>query len=445
MRAKKDLTDNDRTAILQQQLLARMVDHKTLPRGALADVAVSFGVDRSTVRRIWHRATVDLSDKLRPCQPVCSRKKGRSGRNLKHDSVAARLKLVPKARRTKFRSIAAAMSMPKSTLHDYYRRGIFVKYSSTVKPALTDSNKAVRLKWAIDHVHPAGPTRLHLRQHDRLCPSPPHRTVKSKTFITKVMFLSAVARPRWDHDKDEWFDGKIGTWHFTERVPALRGSRNRPAGSMVTKPVSVTREVYTTMLLDNAIPAIKAKWPQGETKGVIIQQDNAKPHVPPSDPRIVAACTGGGWAMQVRFQPPNSPDLNVLDLGFFRALQTLQERNYSRNIDDIIAATVEAWQDVMRVESNNCYKIPHMKKAKLAAVGMLPEVVCVDRDLFDDGCRLLSATDIDKKIDELALEVAQAMDMSEFSSQMEKLSVDGELDDDIDLDLALLLGIDQLL
>ncbi|RHY77922.1 hypothetical protein DYB30_005232 [Aphanomyces astaci] len=102
-------------------------------------------------------------------------------------------------------------------------------------------------------------------------------------------------------------------------------------------------------------------------------------------------------------------------------------------------------QEVMRVEGDNCYKIPHMKKAKLAAVGMLPEVVCVDRDLFDDGCRLLSATDIDKKIDELALEVAQAMDMSEFSSQMEKLSVDGELEDDIDLDLALLLGIDQLL
>ncbi|ETV69565.1 hypothetical protein H257_14801 [Aphanomyces astaci] len=428
-------------------------------------------LNRSTICRIWHRAAVDLSDKLHPYQSVCSRKKGRSSRNLKHDSAAARLKLVPKARRTTFRSIAAAMSMPKSILHDYYRRGIFVEYSSSVKPALTDSNKAVQLKWAIDHVHP----------HDGLCPcrrkvvlrhasylvpdeAPPHRTVKSKTFITKVMFLSTVARPRWDHDNDEWFDGNIGTWHFMERVPALRGSRNRPAGTMVTKPVSVTREVYRTMLLDNVIPAVKAKWPQGETKGVIIQQDNGKLHVPLSNPRIVAACTGGGWAMQVRFQAPNSPDLNVLDLGFFRALQTLQERNYSRNIDDIITATDEAWQDVdmitlnanfltlqccmqeiMRVEGDNCYKIPHMKKAKLDAVGMLPEVVCVDRDLFDDGCRLLSATDFDNKIDELALEVAQAMDLSEFSSQMEKLSVDGELEDDIDLDLALLLGIDLLL
>ncbi|RHY77459.1 hypothetical protein DYB34_010567, partial [Aphanomyces astaci] len=120
------------------------------------------------------------------------------------------------------------------------------------------------------------------------------------------------------------------------------------------KPVSVIREVYTTMLLDNVIPAIKAKSPQGETKGVIIQQDNAKPYGPSH-----RCC-------------------------------------------------------VMRVEGDNPYKIPHMKMAKLAAVGMLPEVVCVDRDLFDDGCRLLSATDIDKKIDELALEVAQAMDMSEF-------------------------------
>ncbi|ETV64710.1 hypothetical protein H257_18448 [Aphanomyces astaci] len=147
MRAKKDLTDNNRTTILHQ-LLARRVDHKTLPRGALADVAVSFGVDRSTVRRIWLSAP-SCSRPVRQASPVPAcllKEKGRSGRNLKHDSVAARLKLVPKTRR----SIAAAMSMPKSTLQDYYRRGIFVKYSSTVKPTLTDSNKAVRLKWAAD-------------------------------------------------------------------------------------------------------------------------------------------------------------------------------------------------------------------------------------------------------------------------------------------------------
>ncbi|KAF0723503.1 hypothetical protein AaE_009860 [Aphanomyces astaci] len=124
-------------------------------------------------------------------------------------------------------------------------------------------------------------TRVHKSNYLAHDEDPPHRTVKSKTFITKVMFLSAIARLRWDHDKGEWLDGKIGTWHFTERVPTLRGSRKRPAGTMVTNPVSVTREVYKTMLLDKVIPAIKAKWPKGETKGVIIQQDNSKPHIPP--------------------------------------------------------------------------------------------------------------------------------------------------------------------
>ncbi|ETV81943.1 hypothetical protein H257_05481 [Aphanomyces astaci] len=291
MRTKKDLTDNNRTAILQQ-LLARMVDHKTLPRRALA---------ASPSPLVLTEAREERSFRQEPQARLCC------------------LTLVPKARRTTFRSIAAAMTMPKSTLHDYHRRGIFVKYSSTVKPALTDVNKAHNglcrcgRKVVLRHAS---------SQSNYLAPDedPPHLTVKSKTFIMKVMFLSTVARSRWDHDKCEWFDGKIGTWHFTDRVPALRGSRNTPAGTMVMKPVSVTRDVYTPKLLDKVIPAIKANWPQDETKGVIIQQDNSRPHVPPSDPRIVAACTSGGWAMQERFQPPQMPDLNVLDLGFFRAL-----------------------------------------------------------------------------------------------------------------------------
>ncbi|ETW03779.1 hypothetical protein H310_05145 [Aphanomyces invadans] len=68
---------------------------------------------------------------------------------------------------------------------------------------------------------------------------PPHRTCKSKTHIMKVMFLSAVARPRWDNSTQSWFDGKFGTWHFTEWVPAQRTSRSRPKGTLELKPVVV--------------------------------------------------------------------------------------------------------------------------------------------------------------------------------------------------------------
>ncbi|ETV88212.1 hypothetical protein H257_01518 [Aphanomyces astaci] len=69
-----------------------------------------------------------------------------SGRNLKHESVTERLKKIPKTQRTTFRSIAAAMNMSRSTLHDYYKCDIFEKNTSTVCPLLTDAIKAVRVQ-----------------------------------------------------------------------------------------------------------------------------------------------------------------------------------------------------------------------------------------------------------------------------------------------------------
>ncbi|VFQ67440.1 unnamed protein product [Cuscuta campestris] len=61
---------------------------------------------------------------------------------------------------------------------------------------------------------------------------------------------------------------------------AKRSSKNRPAGTLVTKPIPfVTRDVMKRMMLNEVIPAVKAKWPDARAKRVIIQQDNAKPHV----------------------------------------------------------------------------------------------------------------------------------------------------------------------
>lgn len=36
----------------------------------------------------------------------------------------------------------------------------------------------------------------------------PHRTTESKTFLAKVMFLCAVARPRYNPNTHSIFDGK---------------------------------------------------------------------------------------------------------------------------------------------------------------------------------------------------------------------------------------------
>lgn len=72
----------------------------------------------------------------------------------------------------------------------------------------------------------------------------PAKKVKSKRFITKVMFLCPVPRPRYDTNSRFFFDVNIGMWPFTEKRQAIRSSRNRPAGKLDTKAVSVEGETY---------------------------------------------------------------------------------------------------------------------------------------------------------------------------------------------------------
>ncbi|CAN0474101.1 unnamed protein product [Discosporangium mesarthrocarpum] len=64
---------------------------------------------------------------------------------------------------------------------------------------------------------------IHLHPEEDV-PKPPR--TQNKRFITKVMFLAAVARPRMISD-GMWFDGKIGIWHVADTVAAMRSSKNR--------------------------------------------------------------------------------------------------------------------------------------------------------------------------------------------------------------------------
>ncbi|ETV72327.1 hypothetical protein H257_12488 [Aphanomyces astaci] len=139
------------------------------------------------------------------------------------------------------------------------------------------------------------------------------RSVKSKRFITKVMFLAAVARPRYDHHAKKEFDGKIGIWPFVEHTLAKRTSKNRARGAPVITPQTVDSGVYQAAILDKATPAIKAKFPRtSQSSEIYIQQDNASPH------RCVTTAlmlSMGIQGISIANQPPNSPDFDVLDLG----------------------------------------------------------------------------------------------------------------------------------
>ncbi|WOG99681.1 hypothetical protein DCAR_0519035 [Daucus carota subsp. sativus] len=122
------------------------------------------------------------------------------------------------------------------------------------------------------------------------------------------------------------FEGKFGIFPFITKEPAKRKSKNRPAGTLETKPINpITQDVTRKMMIDKVLPAIESMWPGGHSGGIIfVQQDNAKPHISVDDPEFVEDVKRNGFDIRLCFQPPNSPDLNVLDLGFFRAIQTLQ-------------------------------------------------------------------------------------------------------------------------
>ncbi|XP_071687835.1 uncharacterized protein [Rutidosis leptorrhynchoides] len=183
----------------------------------------------------------------------------------------------------------------------------------------------------------------------------PLRACKSKKFITKVIFLAAVARPRYDTSGNEVFSGKIGIFPLTPLEPAKRSSKNRVAGTMETKPIlSVTKDVTRAWLIEKVLPAIRAKWPQGHSGPIFIQQDNAKPHISVNDSEFLEASSQEGFDIRLRFQPPNSPDLNVLDL------------------------------EILKVRGGNEYRIPHIGKGRLEREGNLPPQIECDQNLIDE-------------------------------------------------------------
>ena len=99
----------------------------------------------------------------------------------------------------------------------------------------------------------------------------------------------------------------------------------------------------------------------------------------PTDKIAVGALEEHG--MGLLSQPSNSPDLNVLDLGFFNSIQELQQRLHSKNLEELVihvqeAFKMEKWetmekvwltlqgcmQQIMEKEGGNDYKIHHQGK-----------------------------------------------------------------------------------
>jgi len=66
-----------------------------------------------------------------------------------YPDLAARIRAVPYDARASFQSLSHATGVPATTLWRRYKAGFFKKYTRPLKPALTTSNKYVRMDWAL--------------------------------------------------------------------------------------------------------------------------------------------------------------------------------------------------------------------------------------------------------------------------------------------------------
>lgn len=100
--------------------------------------------------------------------------------------------------------------------------------------------------------------------------------------------------------------------------------------------------------------------------------------------------------------------MNALDLGFFASLQSLAAARVARNMDDIIMNVEDEFRKydpfilnrvfltlqgcfilVMKDRGGNKYKVPHMNKGRLEALGILPRRLSCERELYEEVMAVL--------------------------------------------------------
>lgn len=123
---------------------------------------------------------------------------------------------------------------------------------------------------------------------------------------------------------------------------------------------------------------------------------------------FVEAARKDGFDIRLECQPPNIPDMNVLDLGFFRAIQSLQHEEAPTTIDGLIEAVQNSFDrlsvrtlnyvflslqqcmiEVMKVFGGNDYKLPHMGKKALKNIGNLHIRLDCESEIVEEAKRHL--------------------------------------------------------
>ncbi|ETV63511.1 hypothetical protein H257_19565 [Aphanomyces astaci] len=185
----KHLSPTERQAVYEMLLGASIGE--VLPRGVIVKAAKQFGCHERTVSCHWVRAQLSL----------------------RHGCLSA------DATKLSDSSFAfAACGIPMTSIIRHKKKTPrFIAKSNYVKPYLTPANIEARLSHCfsnmLDFVHVDEKwfylTKVKRRYYVYDDEEVAARSVKSKHYITKVVFLAAVARPRYDHHSKTFWDGKV--------------------------------------------------------------------------------------------------------------------------------------------------------------------------------------------------------------------------------------------
>ncbi|XP_042067880.1 uncharacterized protein LOC121811115 [Salvia splendens] len=275
-------------------------------------------------------------------------------------------KMVQCCKETTTKRNISSIGCSKTTVWRWVKDGLIIPHTSAIKPNLIAANKLLRLRFTVESL-----------ELDRILNKIRFRNMHNTTHIDEKWFYMTkgaqrfylapgeqephrtFCRPLFGVHGEVLFDGKIGIFLFTKHVAAKRSSKNRQAGTMETKPIeSITKDVGRDCLINKILPAIIAKWPDGATKVLKIQQDNAdhtsKTMIQFSEKlhNKVTACK------------------NVDDL--VNAVEKSFHELQPETLDNVFLSLQGCYMEIMKVQGQNSYKLPHMGKTHLRRTNQLP-------------------------------------------------------------------------
>ncbi|KAG3018561.1 hypothetical protein PC123_g20441 [Phytophthora cactorum] len=215
------------------------------------------------------------------------------------------------------------------------------------------------------------------------------------------MFLAAVARPRYDLRRRTYIDGKLIICPIVGRVQAQRSSANRQARDWETKKHFHGFRRVRKDAGGEGFPSHTSQ--MARVDPLRVQHDNASPHGAVTRATVKQAAKEGGWDIRMEFQPPKSPDMNILDLGIFNAIQSVQYRQPTYKIDALIEIVMAAFnmgpsrtldkcfltlqkvmECIIRHAGDNDFRLPRVSKLYIKN-GFIPSSIVCNAAVYANG------------------------------------------------------------